>query len=492
MGGNYNADALCKDVFFPLFKLCDWIKHLQIDNCIVGGDFNMPSAVSSTVARFAMGKSAKRKTTKSTPTEQSPNKSLKKKLAFVSAEAEEIDVDTNPLPQPTNVVQDKVVNSEVIEDDDEDGNNALIASNIQLAAENYMPEKVMFVVSTCLCNGEETLITDIIKDSWDPMWLEADMEFEKEVSLKRELKFMSKKMFFVWEGNHRTKAWMEVITELFKEDKSRRVRVMCTLIDPRKVPEIALLASLQRMNVLNEHAVIKPLLRDVLINTNNICGSDTKEYIDSLKEEENKEEQREDTLRKEKSKIQKRISDRIGKVLLCIHPKLKAPRITREQYLIPTREADFKGWLVREIFLDRVESVAMSLLESSLESMEEPPTMPLDPTLRKYFDGVKLEARKRISPWNFKKRHNVLFLGFLNNLLSRSYLVKYQVFARHGVNKRSTSSTATLHKEATKKASKKDITSKSRGYGEKDIHTQEIAEILVESDNVLGPCLTWS
>lgn len=242
------------------------------------------------------------------------------------------------------------------------------ASSLKIAfsSENYLPEKENFVVSTCLCNGEETLVTDSIRASWDSMWLDIDLEFEKEVSFKTELKFMSKKMFFVWEGNHRTKAWMEVITELFKEDKSRYVKVMCTLIDPRKVPEIALLASLKRMNVLNEHTVIKPLLRDVLINTSNICGSDSKEYIESLKEEENQllkgcrsketwfpfsrgylarlafqvefnkeaasakdviertmpEEQREDALRKEKSKIQKRLSDRIGKVLLCLHPKL--------------------------------------------------------------------------------------------------------------------------------------------------------------------------
>ncbi|MCO5591459.1 hypothetical protein L7F22_045442 [Adiantum nelumboides] len=75
---------------------------------------------------------------------------------------------------------------------------------------------------------------------------------------------------------------------------------------------------------------------------------------------------------------------------------LETLRITREKYLIPTREADFKGWLMREIILDKVESMASSLLESLLESMEEPPVMPNDPTLQKYLDGVKLEARKHM------------------------------------------------------------------------------------------------
>lgn len=46
------------------------------------------------------------------------------------------------------------------------------------------------------------------------------------------------------------------------------------------------------------------------------------------------------------------------------------------------------------MFLDRVENMAVSLLESLLDSMEDPPTMPQDPTLRKYFDGVRFEGRK--------------------------------------------------------------------------------------------------
>ncbi|KAI5073442.1 hypothetical protein GOP47_0011455 [Adiantum capillus-veneris] len=144
------------------------------------------------------------------------------------------------------------------------------------SSDDYMPEKGTFIVSTHLCNGEETYVTDDVRSMWDPMWLKVDIEFEKEVSSKKELKFMSKKMFYAWEGNDHTKAWMEVITKLFKEDKKRHVRVMCTLIDPRKVPETTLLACLQQMNVLNEHRVIKPLLRDVLINTSNICESDAK------------------------------------------------------------------------------------------------------------------------------------------------------------------------------------------------------------------------
>ncbi|KAI5068628.1 hypothetical protein GOP47_0016973 [Adiantum capillus-veneris] len=50
------------------------------------------------------------------------------------------------------------------------------------------------------------------------------------------------------EGNHRTVAWIAAIREKFSTCKEKHCRVLCTIIDPTKVPEIALLSSLQRMN----------------------------------------------------------------------------------------------------------------------------------------------------------------------------------------------------------------------------------------------------
>lgn len=64
------------------------------------------------------------------------------------------------------------------------------------------------------------------------------------------------KMFYVWEGNHRTVA-LQAVKEMFSKSKEKHYRVLCTFIDPTKVFEIAFLTSLQRMNVASELAICR-------------------------------------------------------------------------------------------------------------------------------------------------------------------------------------------------------------------------------------------
>ncbi|MCO5582448.1 hypothetical protein L7F22_036344, partial [Adiantum nelumboides] len=189
--------------------------------------------------------------------------------------------------------------------------------------------------------------------------------------------------------------------------------------------------------------------------------------------------------------------------------------------------------------------------------MEEPPTMPLDSTLRKYFDGVKLEAHKymfqtmrsRDARGHIKSRKSgneaqenrsmelekaaqcIVFRLFkhlvVKNLLDEIPSV-YKAWCKvgdsplcmfpstmHGLTKweiencpwwidfplkncleeememyelhagkRSINSTASLDKEATKLASKKDIASKSRDSSRKEKNLNETAEILLEDDTL--------
>ncbi len=114
--------------------------------------------------------------------------------------------------------------------------------------ENYVPEKGAFIVSMCKADGKENQVTNEVRDLWSPLWQEVDSEFEDDLSGNPKWQFMTNKMFFVWEGNHRTTAWMQVINDCYKDTKSRHIRVLCSLIDPTRVSEIALLASLQRGN----------------------------------------------------------------------------------------------------------------------------------------------------------------------------------------------------------------------------------------------------
>ena len=86
-------------------------------------------------------------------------------------------------------------------------------------------------------------------ETWDPIWRQINQEFEDELVLLPHLASLSMKMFYVWEGNHRLIAWKCAIRDMFPDNKEKHYRVLCTIIDPKRVSEIALLTSLQRMNV---------------------------------------------------------------------------------------------------------------------------------------------------------------------------------------------------------------------------------------------------
>ncbi|MCO5608266.1 hypothetical protein L7F22_062472 [Adiantum nelumboides] len=151
-----------------------------------------------------------------------------------------------------------------------------------------MQEKGAFIVSIWTCGEEQTLVTDDIRRDWDPLWIEINNEFEEELASKSNLGSLCNKMFYVWEGNHRTVAWQAVINEKFSMVKEKHYRVLCTIIDPTKVSEIALLTSLQRMNFMNMHSMVSTHLRDELVNCTNICGANHDAYLRALPEKDQK------------------------------------------------------------------------------------------------------------------------------------------------------------------------------------------------------------
>lgn len=96
--------------------------------------------------------------------------------------------------------------------------------------EGYVPEKGVFIVSLCTYLGETKLVDDAILGGWDPLWVEINKEFEQELSLDPFLQKMSNHMFYVWEGNHQTVAWMQAIQERFLHRKEKHVCVLSTII----------------------------------------------------------------------------------------------------------------------------------------------------------------------------------------------------------------------------------------------------------------------
>ncbi|KAI5064833.1 hypothetical protein GOP47_0019528 [Adiantum capillus-veneris] len=147
-------------------------------------------------------------------------------------------------------------------------------------------EKGAFIVSLLTCKREESLVIDEIKATWGPLWNEINDEFECELKKKPKFQDLVNHMFYVWEGNHRTVAWTETLKERFSTSKEKHCRVLCTIIDPTKVHEIALLSSLQRMNFMNTHALVATHLRDEIVNTTHICAADHVMYLNGLPEKD--------------------------------------------------------------------------------------------------------------------------------------------------------------------------------------------------------------
>lgn len=115
--------------------------------------------------------------------------------------------------------------------------------------EGYVKEKGMFILSITLCDGSFVLVDDTLREQWGDRWQHVNEEFEMELATHPELSELSEKMFFVWEGNHRTAAWMEVIHEELWNDPSKHIRVMATFIEPDPKSEMQLVATLQRLNL---------------------------------------------------------------------------------------------------------------------------------------------------------------------------------------------------------------------------------------------------
>ncbi|MCO5602547.1 hypothetical protein L7F22_056680 [Adiantum nelumboides] len=127
-----------------------------------------------------------------------------------------------------------------------------------------------------------------IKNNWDAIWKDINNEFEQELSKSMQLKDLSNHMFYVWEGNHKTMAWMEAIQEKFSNSKEKHCRVLCTVIDPTKVSNIALLNSLQRMNFMNTHSLVVTHIRDEIINATYICAANHEVYLKGLSKKRSK------------------------------------------------------------------------------------------------------------------------------------------------------------------------------------------------------------
>ncbi|MCO5572195.1 hypothetical protein L7F22_025946 [Adiantum nelumboides] len=152
--------------------------------------------------------------------------------------------------------------------------------------EGYLMMKGMFVLSVNLPDGTTKDVDDDIIKTWDKNWQLVNKEFEDEISSREEWSMLRGKMFYVWEGNHRTASWIESIKEMYRNDKKKHVRVMAQFIVPNQEEEMRLIAALQRINIMNEEAIVKTNLKDYLFHTSTVCSLDPSQFTESFTEED--------------------------------------------------------------------------------------------------------------------------------------------------------------------------------------------------------------
>ncbi|KAI5055425.1 hypothetical protein GOP47_0028946 [Adiantum capillus-veneris] len=284
------------------------------------------------------------------------------------------------------------------------------------------------VVTKSLMVREESLVTDEIKATWGPLWNEINDEFKCELKKKPKFQVLVNHMFYVWEGNHRTVAWTEANKERFSTSKEKHCRVLCTIIDPTKVLEIALLSSLQRMKLSCD--VLKRLVYDIQMT------KEKEKRMSNVKHGLSDED-----FKKEEERIHQEIThkyqDRIGKLLNIVDPNLGTDWLARvlslkwgsdswatleKLNLIALQDAPVQNkihWislleadkitrgtygLKKGVHVFRIEGFLARVFERAFQTvsdlMDVPGVVPLphDSTLTFYFEEIKFEARPILFP----------------------------------------------------------------------------------------------
>ncbi|KAI5075489.1 hypothetical protein GOP47_0009565, partial [Adiantum capillus-veneris] len=66
------------------------------------------------------------------------------------------------------------------------------------------------------------------------------------------------------------------------------IRVQAQFIVPSPNDELKLVATLQRLNIMNEEAIVKTNLKDYLFHTSTLCACDEKKFSQDFDEAEKK------------------------------------------------------------------------------------------------------------------------------------------------------------------------------------------------------------
>lgn len=106
---------------------------------------------------------------------------------------------------------------------------AIETLKVEFKKMGYLPDTPSFFVQLEDLEGKTQLVTDEIRDSWDPLWVEENRAFEEEIAQVAEFATLKDKMFSVLDGNHRLHSWMGLSKE-YPMDKKYHPRVQCVIL----------------------------------------------------------------------------------------------------------------------------------------------------------------------------------------------------------------------------------------------------------------------
>jgi hypothetical protein len=68
------------------------------------------------------------------------------------------------------------------------------------------------------------------RENWDEHWQQRNREFETFLNADSDLKFLSNRYLYVWEGNHQLLAWNDHIDKVHRGDLAWHYRVRSILL----------------------------------------------------------------------------------------------------------------------------------------------------------------------------------------------------------------------------------------------------------------------
>jgi hypothetical protein len=111
--------------------------------------------------------------------------------------------------------------------------------------------------------GHHHDVIDEEQSSWDDHWRRRDREFEDFLGNEEDLKMLSNKYFFVWDGNHHLLAWNNHIDMVHKGDLDWHYCVRSIILDLKNGVTDCLMA-MHNINKAIENSHVKSNLVYIL------------------------------------------------------------------------------------------------------------------------------------------------------------------------------------------------------------------------------------